>query len=286
MHKLNSFSRVAEREYALSTGSLNLLYYDLPKDFHDEYRSYDAPRLCTILKGTKSVSVNQSQSFQYNRDQFVLLPPNSNIYMKMPEYTKALVYEFDEQMIEGVSQRVADTLEVDSPTALESQSFAVNSIDKRIEKLHTRMQEILREQEACMDFLIDLTGQELVFELLRNNTCQSIISNHRSHPISKAIRIMNSPMGLKMTLAQVAEEVGLSQSSFSQKFKAATQLSPKQYLTQVRLQSSKRSLNKLSVTDAAYEAGYDNISHYIRLFKNAYGLTPKQYQRSLIHGSQ
>ncbi|MCG9656740.1 helix-turn-helix transcriptional regulator [Vibrio mediterranei] len=285
MHKLNSFSRVAEREYALSTGSLNLLYYDLPKDFHDEYRSYDAPRLCTILKGTKSVRVNQSQSFQYNRDQFVLLPPNSNIYMKMPEYTKALVYEFDEQMIEGVSQRVADTLEVDSPTALESQSFAVNSIDKRIDKLHTRMQEILREQEACMDFLIDLTGQELVFELLRNNTCQSIISNHRSHPISKAIRIMHSPMGLKMTLAQVAEEVGLSQSSFSQKFKAATQLSPKQYLTQLRLQSSKQCLNKLSVTDAAYEAGYDNISHYIRLFKKAYGLTPKQYQRSLIHGS-
>ncbi|MGR5304826.1 helix-turn-helix transcriptional regulator [Vibrio mediterranei] len=285
MHKLNSFSRVAEREYALSTGSLNLLYYDLPKDFHDEYRSYDAPRLCTILKGTKSVRVNQSQSFQYNRDQLVLLPPNSNIYMKMPEYTKALVYEFDEQMIEGVSQRVADTLEVDSPTALESQSFAVNSIDKRIDKLHTRMQEILREQEACMDFLIDLTGQELVFELLRNNTCQSIISNHRSHPISKAIRIMHSPMGLKMTLAQVAEEVGLSQSSFSQKFKAATQLSPKQYLTQLRLQSSKQCLNKLSVTDAAYEAGYDNISHYIRLFKKAYGLTPKQYQRSLIHGS-
>ncbi|MFC5080729.1 helix-turn-helix domain-containing protein [Vibrio thalassae] len=67
--------------------------------------------------------------------------------------------------------------------------------------------------------------------------------------------------------------------------KAATKLSPKQYITQIRLESSKRNLSKLSVTDAAYEAGYDNISHYIRLFKNTYGLTPKQYQRSLTHGN-
>jgi AraC-like DNA-binding protein len=282
MHTLSNFSRIAEREYALSAGQINLLYYDLPKDFHDEYRSYEAPRLCTILEGAKSVKVNQSEAFKYQSDEFVLLPPNSNIHMKMPEYTKALVYEFTEPLIENVAQRVSDYLEFDTSQSFDLQGFIVNPIEKRVNALHGRMQEILREQETGMDFLIDLTGQELVFELLRNNACHSIINGNQSHPIKRAIRLMNSQEGMQLSLSQVAEEVGLSLSSFSQKFKLMTEQNPKQYLTQLRLKAAKRHLTSMSVTDAAYETGYDNISHFIRLFKNEFGQTPKQFQRSMM----
>ncbi|MGF1748566.1 helix-turn-helix domain-containing protein [Vibrio cionasavignyae] len=279
MHKISNFCRIDEREYALSTGNMNVLYYDLPKHFHDEYRSYDAPRLCTILKGSKSVVVNQSGNFQYQSDQSILLPPNSTIYMTMPEETKALVYEFNEPIIEQVRQRVSDTLELNAPSSLNSQQFAVNPVDHRIETLHTRMQEILRSQDTSMEFLIDLTGQEMVFELMRKTNCQNIMTCHGNHPISKAIRIMRSSAGLQMSLSQIAEEVGMSLSSFSQKFKAVTQVSPKQYLTQLRLQAAYRNLALMSVTDAALESGYHNISHFIRLFKGEYGLTPKQFQQ-------
>ncbi|MCW8348888.1 AraC family transcriptional regulator [Vibrio sp. ZSDZ65] len=279
MHKISNFCRIDEREYALSTGNMNVLYYDLPKHFHDEYRSYDAPRLCTILKGSKSVVVNQSGNFQYQSDQSILLPPNSTIYMTMPEETKALVYEFHEPIIEQVRQRVSDTLELNAPTSINSHQFAINPVDQRIEVLHSRMQEIIRSQDTSIDFLIDLTGQEMVFELMRKTSCQSIITNHNKHPISKAIRIMRSSSGLQMSLSHIAEEVGMSLSSFSQKFKAVTQVSPNQYLTQLRLQAAYRNLASMSVTDAAFESGYNNISHFIRLFKNEYGMTPKQFQQ-------
>ena len=279
MHKISNFCRIDEREYALSTGNMNVLYYDLPKHFHDEYRSYDAPRLCTILKGSKSVVVNQSGNFQYQSDQSILLPPNSTIYMTMPEETKALVYEFHEPIIEQVRQRVSDTLELNAPTSINSHQFAISPVDQRIEVLHSRMQEIIRSQDTSIDFLIDLTGQEMVFELMRKTSCQSIITNHNKHPISKAIRIMRSSSGLQMSLSHIAEEVGMSLSSFSQKFKAVTQVSPNQYLTQLRLQAAYRNLASMSVTDAAFESGYNNISHFIRLFKNEYGMTPKQFQQ-------
>ncbi|WP_375748543.1 helix-turn-helix transcriptional regulator [Vibrio sp. HN007] len=283
MHEIRDFSRVAEREYALSTDSINLLYYDLPKHFNDEYHSYDAPRLCTILEGTKEVSVNQSEKFVYKKDQFILLPPNANVHMSMPEYTKALVYEFGDQIISSVSQQVSDNLNMDLPDEMNYSNFTLDRVDNRIESLHHRMQEILREDDPNMRFLIDITSQELVYELLKKQGCHDIIYHYKNHPINKAIRIMNSVSGSNLKIADVAEEVDMSLSNFSQKFKVVTNHSPKDYITKLKLHKSKKYLNSLSVTDTAYEVGYDNISHFIRLFKKEFGMTPKQYQLKERH---
>ncbi|MGY5708961.1 helix-turn-helix domain-containing protein [Vibrio cincinnatiensis] len=53
---------------------------------------------------------------------------------------------------------------------------------------------------------------------------------------------------------------------------------PTAYLTEIKLQQAKPLLRQVSVTEAALELGYENISYFIRLFKNKFGLTPKQYQ--------
>jgi AraC-like DNA-binding protein len=34
-----------------------------------------------------------------------------------------------------------------------------------------------------------------------------------------------------------------------------------------------------SVTEAAFDLGYENISYFISLFKDRYGVTPKQYKK-------
>jgi len=32
-----------------------------------------------------------------------------------------------------------------------------------------------------------------------------------------------------------------------------------------------------NVTEVAYDLGYENISHFIKLFKDKFGMTPKKY---------
>ncbi len=281
MKKLNSFCRVDETQYALSTNKVNMLYYDLPKHFQGEYHSYEAPRLCTILHGTKQVHINQSEQFLYQKEQCVLLPPHSTVHMLMSEYTQALVYEFNDGIVEEVSARVCDNLEFDAPRDLDYRHFKIERLQDRIHVLHHRVQEILHSEDKNVEFLLDITCQELVYELLKRRGCHEILSHHRNHPINQAIRAMKSHYGRAISVSELAEEAGMSLSNFSQKFKIVTNQTPKEYLTKLRLHQSKRYLNELSVTDTALELGYENISHFIRLFKREFGMTPKQFK--LLH---
>ncbi|WP_295893718.1 AraC family transcriptional regulator [uncultured Vibrio sp.] len=279
MKTIKNFSRVAEREYAITTSDINLLYYELPQFFQDEYHTYNQPRLCTILNGTKEVSVNQSQSFQYQKNEFVLLPPDSCVHMSMPKSTQALVYEFSDRIIDSVLQQVSDHLELNTLNALNYPQFQHNKIPDRMGALHQRTLDILLDNNENIPFLLNLNSQEMVYELVKKQGCFDIIRNHGQHPINRAVRLMHSDLGRVMSISDVAEEVGMSLSNFSQRFKSITDKTPKAYLKDLKLDQAKQLLNSSSVTDTAMEVGYDNISHFIRLFKSEFGLTPKQYQR-------
>ena len=70
----------------------------------------------------------------------------------------------------------------------------------------------------------------------------------------------------------------MSESSLCQYFKKVTGVTPNQYLTKIKLEKAQEMLKTASVTETAFNLGYQNISHFIMLFKNVYGITPKQYK--------
>lgn len=63
-------------------------------------------------------------------------------------------------------------------------------------------------------------------------------------------------------------------------FKAETGLPPRQYTKLVKLEAAKELLEHsyLRVKQIAYRVGFMDNSHFVRDFKNAYGVTPAQYR--------
>ena len=72
---------------------------------------------------------------------------------------------------------------------------------------------------------------------------------------------------------------GRSQSSFRRDFKSQFDTTPRKWLKAKRMALAMTIINtkNISVTDLAYEVGYENISYFIKEFKLEYGLSPKQY---------
>lgn len=82
------------------------------------------------------------------------------------------------------------------------------------------------------------------------------------------------------TLAELAEQAGLSRYHLQRVFKAVTGISPAAYARGHRQQRLSRSLRQpTSVTDAAYAAGYASSSQFYREASEVLGMSPRDYQR-------
>ena len=85
----------------------------------------------------------------------------------------------------------------------------------------------------------------------------------------------------KITIADAALAVGLSQSHFMKYFKNAMGTSFIDYLNDYRLTMAARLLlaSDASILTISEEVGYDNLSYFNRTFKRKYGMTPSSYRK-------
>jgi len=81
------------------------------------------------------------------------------------------------------------------------------------------------------------------------------------------------------SIAELAQDVNLSESRLHAVYKAIFGISPRRDLILVRIEKAKMLLQSgVSVTSTAEQLGYTNVYHFIRQFKQITGTTPKQYQ--------
>ena len=85
----------------------------------------------------------------------------------------------------------------------------------------------------------------------------------------------------KITIEDMAAEVGLSQSHFMKYFKNTMGTSFIDYLNDYRLTMASRLLisSDSSILDIASEVGFDNLSYFNRSFKKKYAQTPSAYRK-------
>lgn len=85
----------------------------------------------------------------------------------------------------------------------------------------------------------------------------------------------------KITIEDIANELGLSQSHFMKFFKNTMGTTFIDYLNDYRLTLSSRLLvsSDSSILDIAAEAGFENLSYFNRLFKKRFGVTPREYRK-------
>jgi AraC family transcriptional regulator len=85
-----------------------------------------------------------------------------------------------------------------------------------------------------------------------------------------------------LTLSILAEESGYSRTHFQRMFRAATGLTPHEYLLERRLGRAQELLEKRNadLIDVAASCGFSSHSHMTTVFRRLHGVTPAEYRRN------
>ena len=99
-----------------------------------------------------------------------------------------------------------------------------------------------------------------------------------SEIISEAIEFISDRFQDPITLQDVLDHTAMSRATFSRHFPQFTGQSFTAFLQQYRLEYCRRLLleGDLSITEAAFDAGFQNLSHFNRLFRERWGQTPRK----------
>jgi len=82
-------------------------------------------------------------------------------------------------------------------------------------------------------------------------------------------------------IASVAREFRLSVRSLNRRFKAAADVTPLQYLQEVRISEAKQLLKKsnLTIAEVCYAVGYQDANYFSGVFKKINKVTPAEYRQ-------
>ena len=68
----------------------------------------------------------------------------------------------------------------------------------------------------------------------------------------------------------------------SKRFKNEIGVSPSAYYNKLKIEEAKHLLLQKNVNETSWDLGYENVSHFIRLFTKAFGVTPLHWKRETI----
>ncbi len=270
---LSSFEKSPDIKYTFHTDFVNVLSYHLAPGYKYLYTSSSSVRINIITKGYQVVTHN-GKTFTHHKNQTYIIPPYARGYIETFTHTESILIELSNQLIQHVIEKSHYSHKKSNQPTVQ----LLNDLSSDIEYELFCLARATASPPGDDHFLIDLHAQKLVYDLLQHIETRSLIYLQSCSPINKSIAYIKNHLNQPQLIKECAEKLDMTASNFSHHFKAHTGLSPVKYIRQEKMEQARELLLTNSVTDTAFELGYETPSYFISVFKKTYGHTPKQYQ--------
>lgn len=151
---------------------------------------------------------------------------------------------------------------------------------KRLEEAYFQTRVLERKQYEAVIRLLTIFAQHLSSI---SNQLMVVNEKPESPMIAKAKLFITQHQGEELSLRQVSQSVNTSAFYFCKMFKQATGITFTDYLARVRIEKVKNLLQNphLRISEAAFEAGFQSLSQFNRVFRKIAGEAPTIWREKL-----
>ncbi|MEI8043739.1 MAG: AraC family transcriptional regulator [Verrucomicrobiota bacterium] len=263
---------------------------------HDSTRlswhSHDDYELIFVLEGATNYEFARGQDRPVTSNTFLFIPPgvvHRGAYDARSPVTLCGI-EFDPRRPD------AHTNTTLRPAELPILQREVSRSGVTLRACSPAMQLSIRQLFTEIDFRTGRTSTPLGQVVIRTLLCKIIVeasrmlraSQERSEKdyIAAAKDHLMRQLQQPFSLADLLKRLGISRTRLFNLFKAETGLTPNDFLVRCRIQEAQRLLanTKHSVTDIAFDVGFNSSQYFCRAFLRYTGFTPTSFRQSLKAG--
>lgn len=240
------------------------------------------PSLCVVAQGSKVMFVGDSR-YQYDPFNYLLatveLPHVSQVLeaaKEQPYLSFRLV--LDPNLVSSVMIEMGHIRPLGNADV---RAMDVVSLDVELLDAVGRLVRLVGSPtEAEARILMPLIKREIIYRLLTGEQgsmlCHLTVAGGYTSSIARAVERFRHGFDQPVRIGDIAQELGMSVSSFHQHFKSVTAMSPLQFQKRLRLQEARRLMlgEDLDATSAAYRVGYNDAAHFSREYKSLFGEPP------------
>jgi AraC-like DNA-binding protein len=197
-----------------------------------------------------------------------------------------LTFFVPDQLIRGTVREIAGSLGVVPAGVQPIKSAAWVENDVTLTAFFQSMRAYLSGQEKPSEPLLRLKLKELIVSVLTSGKNPALAAYFRQLGGSDApsvAEIMEQNFRFNLALEAYARLCHRSLSSFKRDFEKHFQEPPGKWLLQKRLDYSAALLRNsmMNVTEIAFESGFEDVSHFSRVFKERFGDSPAAYREKI-----
>ncbi|QOR36870.1 helix-turn-helix transcriptional regulator [Clostridium sp. 'deep sea'] len=264
-----------KNRHSYKMGNSSITYYELMQNYRCGYKTKDRIQLIAVLWG-KIEYLFGSESICQKNTEMMLLPFYSDLTVRAQKPTKMMVIEVCDELTKSVFSNIENKQPFNN-AIYDPRPYVPIKYDsilyKSVQSIHS---EYVENSEN--PYLVELNIRRLIYNLLKTEYSSYLFSIKAKHPMEQVKQYIARNVNRNIKISDLADLVGMHSSNFTNTFKRNFKMTPMNYIHEVKMKLAEQLLKENSVTEVAYELGFENVSSFISQFKKIYHITPKQYQ--------
>jgi AraC-like DNA-binding protein len=270
----------------LACKELLFVHYDCPFERSKTVKWSQHHYFLYILSGKKAYHT-PGRSWLLQKNDAVFIKKGASIVEKFFEEVLCIITFFvpDSYLHSFVRQNASL---IQKYTTSEEASGLLIPVDVT-ESLNAYIQSVLPyfyTETPPTEELLELKFRELLLSMItndRNKQLRSFVHTFLLPEADNLQQIMEANCYYNLTLQDYARLCNRSLSSFKRDFSAVYKTSPAVWLLQKKLDYAYQLLleNDKSINEVSFECGFENNSHFSRVFKKRFGASPLKFRKTV-----